>query len=597
MGQTLEPTPERNFLDSHRVLIQSIDPLDRVTHESEEEFLHMGGRLQEFVYRSREAAAKANTIASAMGGSLLEHAIESLRKLKDEIQRMESGTGQGKDVLNTILARFRGIRLHFRQLERITKQIDIICVLLKIENARFEESATGFQTVADNLKSLGNEIRAKSMELEERSASLDQLIHRNLADISQNEKRQAGDANPVLNRILSNLGQLGSKRELSSSMLGELSSEYQTIARHISDIVASLQSHDITRQRIEHATDAIRKTGLPAECEAATHDDIAFISDVSRIQSVQLRLAKDDFEQAVARLKQNLLALVQEINSITMQARKLAGQSEAGGTSFLADLENGLDSIVDAYSEYASINGHILSSMSSVADSVEEMASFTDDIQRIGKGVKISVLNASLNAARIGKDGITLGVLAKETRHLASQTANEIVEITEALNGVTGLARSLSSSNTEGTKWTRDAAAAFGKEIREIVMGMQAADGNADKTLQEIEGLGGSLFTDVSDAVGQFRSPALLIGEIEKVSLAIDDLVAGSRLVLPEGFQSSRRSEIEAMEASYTMQQERDVHRSCLEPSGDSECLSVEVDPGLMDSGGADDLGDNVELF
>jgi len=235
--------------------------------------------------------------------------------------------------------------------------------------------------------------------------------------------------------------------------------------------------------------------------------------------------------------------------------------------------------------------------MSSVAESVEEMATFAADIQRIGKGVKISVLNASVNAARIGAQGITLGVLAKETQLLATQTAKEIAEITEALNGVTERARSLSLGSSSDTAWTKDSAAEFGKEIREIVTGMQAADGDADKTLQEIEALGGALFSDVSSAVDQFRSPASLIHEIDEITTAIDALVAVARSILPEGFQSSRRSEIESMEASYTMQQERDVHRSCLEAGSDVDSDSKDIASALAASSGSDDLGDNVELF
>jgi methyl-accepting chemotaxis protein len=597
-----EDSPARSLEED---LDLSASDLERHFQLMEREFLALGARLHDYRERSRAISEKAADITSRMGGGDLSFAIESLNRFQKKIKEAGGSSSQSTAALSKILARFSEIGPPLRSLAKIVNFLDVISVIMRIENTRIQATETGFNTVAQGLKDLGNTIRIKSENLEIRSDSMVASIQQSLQAVQKNESLQSDQARLILNRIFSSLEPLQDKRLASAATMNNLSIRYRSISRSIGNVVASLQFHDITRQRIEHSSKALREMG-DTLAHLDTRDWEHTLSDaaeISRLQAAQLYHAKEDLKKAVGAIKESLRTLADEINTISREIRNLAGIAEQTEDSFLGDIKRNLSSLRNASSEYVRIHGEISAAMSSVNSTVNEIASFARDIKQIGTGMRIMAMNASVNASRIGMEGLSLGVLAQETQELAAETVGQIHLISEILKSVVDAARNLSMDGPDTSAEQLEESRKLNSEIEEIERRLQETDCYVAGALREIEDLNDVLSTDVAAAIDSFQSPEVFMIEIGKIGERLESFVVRARELLDKEGVRIQSTRLNDLTARYTMKRERKIHQSVLDSDTGAADAALEMDSAEA-AGNAgfhpentSELGENVELF
>jgi hypothetical protein len=569
--------------------------LERQFQEAEGEFIKMGSQLQDFRERSREISEKATGIIGRMTGEELSLAIDNLNRLV-KAGAPEKGSIFGAAGLSNILDRFKEIGPPLRSLVKIVKYLDVICVIMKIENARFQSTETGFSTVAQGLKELGNTIRIKSEDLGARSQSMVLSIRQSMNSVQKKEIIESDQARLILTRAVESIKPLQEKRSAASAAVNDIASRYESISRSIGKVVSGLQFHDITRQRIDHYAQAIREIG--ASLSGSRDDDwnrkLASSAEIGRLQTAQLRHIKQDLLQAVSGMKSGLRNLVQEVKEISLETGRLTGSAFQAGESFWGEIKKSLVFLQGAAAEYSQIHGEISTTISSVGGIVDDISNFAQEIKQIGTRMQIIAMNASVNASRIGAEGMSLGVLAQETQDLAGETVAQISAISEVLKSAIASAHELSDQHLGSMANRPEKTMTMDREFEEMESRMQAADVFVAEALREMKEFSAALSTDVESAVASFQSPEAFAESMDCACERLESFVNQIRQMLPLESRGTV-ADMDELTARYTMNRERTVHQSVLGLAGESD--SVNRSEKLSISQNELEFGENVELF
>jgi methyl-accepting chemotaxis protein len=327
--------------------------------------------------------------------------------------------------------------------------------------------------------------------------------------------------------------------------------------------------------------------------------------EVYELQRAQLLHTKGELASATERIGKELRNLSRRISEMSREAGGAPEDGLGAGGSFFSVLEKAVVELTEVVNEQSEINKEMASTIESLSWAVSQMEGFVKEIVKIGIEMKMISLNAAIHAAHVGEQGLALGVLAEHIHSLSQATSGKMTSISEDLNCIVDHAGRL--KNSAGVVSRRKAGEGLQmiEDLNRMIPYLRGLDAEAICMLKRIdtEGAGLSMETRKRTEALHFHEQIIqgiesLASEIEKECTRI-----GSRLK-NKGKRGNRSNGIAGMEElakSYTMQKERDVHRSMLgrlEAKGRSFSTGDEADPyEVIRKGNVEELGENVELF
>jgi methyl-accepting chemotaxis protein len=599
-------------------LHELIHDLESFVASMEEEFLSMGAKLHGLHQNVKKISRLSFSVAGLLAGDEITNSVAGLQAILNRIKELESSSRHRVEVLKHILDSLDKIGSTVESFNNVMRTLNVLCVTVKIENARFNDNDTGFDTLAKDIKGLAQDIESKFTNIINEISVLRLQIQETLGKASDIETRRHDQGRVILDRILSNLSSLLEKRQFSSSAANKISACYEDISRSIGQIVTSIQFHDITRQRFEHVEKALKdivplldfldnENNKDAEHTESHGADSTLIEidGICEIQSVQLRSAKEQLEYAVSTIVQNLRETAQSIAGMSEDTRGLAGATDESGQSFLSEVENGLSSITAVLSEYTEVNRRLSIAMHSVAATILNMSVFVKEIDRIGGHIKLIALNAIVKAAHIGEDGAALEVLAEDVHRLSLGTLQKTVAISEAFKEITSAAEGLALSGDGNDKDKSDCRDKTAEELRSLIGSLRSVNENIISILVEMDEAGKGIAGNIGETIAEINVHERAVPVISAITSGLGAMGEQCRALAPDTARLGRSEVLKALEASYTMQCERVIHQSALEPDVSylpeeiASCReSQEMSSSAANAGDSDEeLGDNVELF
>jgi methyl-accepting chemotaxis protein len=337
------------------------------------------------------------------------------------------------------------------------------------------------------------------------------------------------------------------------------------------------------------------------------------------IQAAQLRHAEADLTAAMLRLDTHLREIAADSVGMSREIRKLAGNANGENRSFLSELEEELSSLLGAMSDYLELNREYAASMAHVQATVGDMSLFIKDIDLIGIEMRMIALNACIHAARIGEEGVVLGVLAEAIHQLSVDTARQIQAISRSLTAMTAAAGSLSTDTDHRLlQQGQIRREEMTDHVRSLLSPLRLMDEEISLLLNRIDDSGSGLSREIEQTLRGITVQQRLGDGIGEVASGLERLILEMRDRVPEAEQELQRRNLAASAERYTMEQERAVHQAVAasvpllgavsSPRGDGigggqeeaplghDGLSSPQDgPAVHEN--QEDLGDNVELF
>ena len=398
------------------------------------------------------------------------------------------------------------------------------------------------------------------------------------------EGRRGEELPRILEAARASLSALSSKQRQASELSRSLAADFAKISEEISETVRSLQYHDITRQRVEHARDALEQ----AAGQGSGKTDAAKAAAVALLEAAHLRDTERDFGKAVGRIQDSLRRMTTEIREM---ADRTAGLLESGSNSeaFFRDLETNLAAVASALADYGDSTSVMVSAAKDVTAAVDPIARFAGEIEDIGLRIHRVSLNANVKAARLGTSGAALAAIAGSIQETAAGAGKEIHGVLESIASIADSARSLSQDIAPGESGGGLGGRTRTGELSRVTAVLRGRADQAGKHAAELANSGRSFAESVA-ALAESVQVAELFREVSE--RCVEQLETAGRTAS----QAEVAGFLEDLRDSYTMETERETHNSVIQGSSsaarDSAPEAESPEPAAMA-----ELGDNVELF
>ena len=586
-----------------------------LAQSSEKDFLAIGEKLQSLWDTTSGIAERGRQAAKLMSGNEI---AESIGRVQNMVERMERYLDESKrrmeqnfSTIQMLLESIHRAERPLAGLHRIVTGLQTLGVSTRIESALISQRHQNFVFLADEVNIQSDKIKVRSEDLLEKMQFLGMDITRTLGQLKEMSENHRGSGGTILENLKGSLSILMEKQETASSIAQGISEQSEALSRNLGQVVMSMQFHDITRQQIEHV-----KTTLD-ELVTRNRDDL--LGQGCMLQAAQVRNSRNELASAVDDLQNNLLAIAGSVREMVGDMTQLTGiQGNECAPSF-GGLEADMASAAVHLKAYKEAEESFGETIESFVKTLEGMKDFSHNIEMIGRSIKFVALNATIQAARIGREGAAMDVVAQGIRQLSSEAKNQTDIISSSLNDILTAADSLQKSSVRETREDQNGLDDLSKDLNQVMDGVCTQNETAIQLLKTMDDTGRGLAEDVeklSRNISIHNRMNKMLGRAENEIKEIGRLFEQNARA---GGMDTENDVLENLAARYTMDSERVVHQDILKapsqetdtPPADENATPLETVPQpsedtfeLFDNEPeapleeqVDNWGDNIDLF
>lgn len=586
------------------IITRAIATLGQMAGTTENEFLQIGARLQSFYQRSADISTMSGQLVSVVSGEGVASLTLRLQQMMTDMEEyLTSARARSSESCNTL----GQVQIHLDKLseplegfQKMNKSLRMLSISTKIESARLGELGSGFVNLAMDVEKLSHQVNEKSAAILAHRHLLASMIAENLAAVRSTEAEEDAMVLSTLKNTTVHLNELVSVNDRCTRFGTTVSAISGEVAASISEVVSSMQMHDMTRQQLEHVVEALERLVRELDDTSPVDNDrdrfrrlIVEAGDVCELQEAQLRFASGELYTAVCTIIDNLRDIAGKQSIIAQETVTITGATGSTDSSFVDVMTKGMVAVTSVLTSCAWADQNMADIMKKVAQTIDEIANFVTDIEAIGSEIDLIALNAQIKAAHTGPEGAALGVLAEAIKRLSDEAVRQTGSVAVTLNGIHSVTEHLlaDSQNEEGRLATR--IASMQDELTEILRTMGGMNAEMHSVLAGLNEEVLSLTQDVDQATS-----GLDVHERTKAmaDVVLDDLqkiVTSSRQIEPAS--NEFKENLRHMEEHYTMESERHIHEALARKR--SGLSPVSIQSAVVSSPDDSEFGDNVDLF
>jgi methyl-accepting chemotaxis protein len=592
------------FDEWRTIIAPSRETLQKLAGTTEDEFLQIGSQLQDFYQRSSEITGMANQLVDSVSGEQTHQLIDRLRQMIGDMEAYLSSARSQSSVscgtLEQILGLLDQVSHPLEGFQKMTKALRMLGISTKIESSRLGEAGLGFLTLAMDVEKLSHLVSEKSTNILSHRHLLAQMITDNLRIVRSSEAVQDKELGGVLASTSCSLEELVSVNNRCSSFGSLVSSVSSEVSGNISEVVSSMQMHDMTRQQVEHVVEALDRlfTKLKNTSSGSPDQDsdrrlIVEAGDVCELQSAQLRFAASELCGAVRSIVDNLRDVASKQGQMASESLATTGVADSSGGSFMDAISRGMGTVTAVLASCAKSDREMAVTLSKVGDTMQEVSSFVTDIEEIGTEIDLIALNAQIKAAHTGTEGAALGVLAEAIKRLSVEAITQTELVSNTLLQINQSTEHLFKGATDETEQLGVRIAAMEHETTNILNALGSMNNDLMSLLSGLGSRVGRLTEDIERATATIDVHERVENMANEVMHSLDMIVATAREREPASLEF--KDNLRHMEERYTMQSERHIHEAIARKrSGGTAVAAVATKAAVVDES---EFGDNVDLF
>jgi hypothetical protein len=606
------------------------------TTQLEAEFLKLGKALQAMDQEAIFIEQKYDRIYAITSGqngdSPLQRSFELLKKAEDLVY---TGYHQYEHVFQVFkeLASKMNAAIHLQnQLQRDLSLLPPIVVQFRVQASEFAEAVREpYFSLADEMNGLLDQIRT-AVEQQFISLWRSRGACTSLAeDLAANIAKYRVEIQKTLDISRNHLQTLSRAMADSSLTVRDLSQHSQSVSTEINRVIMALQCQDITRQKVEHVTQAADE--IAGRLEQATHQRMKppqaaelrqFIGEAAAIQWRQIKAVFQDNENAAHQIAGGMRGLQGVVERLAEGAVRTGHLALDSGI-----IQQSIESMRDMMVMVRVTSQKTDEIRSAIAPLQVTFDATTAKISILAQGVRRGALNAQIQAARV-EGGAVLEVLAEQTRLVSDITLRTVEKLGSRMDAMSSLIAQL---QTELLEYQTAAAAkqrllaeeAIPCEANLLAMRHELPEhidpiGTRQKTLSAMiaQGISDNRFPE---AVANTQSASLPFWEALSSWASLPGQAAAN--------SSEVSQQLDRLKSNYTMANERELHEKIvkvlpapavmaaatrtpgaqpapLPPAGELAPPVPDATPAPENAPSSsetpvekkkEDLGDNIELF
>ena len=582
----------------------SCDTLRKLAGTTEDVFLQIGSQMQDFYQRSSEITAMANRLVESVSGAHVQSLIDHLRQMMGDMEAyLASARCQSHDscaTLERILELLGQVSEPLEGFQKMTRALRMLGISTKIESSRLGEMGAGFLTLALDVEKLSHLVSEKSSSILGHRQLLASMITDNLRLVRTSEASQDREVGGVLastSRSLEELVSVNGRCGNFGSLVASVSAE---VSGAISEVVSSMQMHDMTRQQVEHIVEALERLFAKlGDSDGAAENRRRLIieaGDVCELQSAQLRHASSALCGAVDSIVENLRDMAGKLVLMASETLSATGAADSSGGSFMDAISRGMGTVTAVLAKCTQSDRDMGATLSKVADTMQEVTGFVTDIEDIGSEIDLIALNSQIKAAHTGREGAALGVLAEAIKRLSVDAINQTDLVSQTLLQINQSTSHLFREATEETEQLGARITVMEEELSGILSALGSMNADLMGLLSSLSSRVGMLTDDIERATAGIDVQERVARMASDVMAALDRIVARARELEPASMEF--KENLRHMEERYTMQSERHIHEKIARSrAGIATEATANFEQQEAKSMDDSEFGDNVDLF
>ena len=410
----------------------------------------------------------------------------------------------------------------------------------------------------------------------------------------QLEKNRQAESRNILTNTITNQESLAGKHDQATDAARNLASRSEKISASIGEIVSAVQFNDITRQQLEHVTEALDNLcdiliNDPEHANLSEDGKAAMVMDMCRLQSAQLKQSRNKITDAVDDIIKNMREISSSVSHMLSDTQQIAWASDIDGLAFMEEIDSGIGSVVNGLTNTSREQLEMEKTMQSVSATVENMSGFVMDIERLGQELQLIALNARIKAAHIGLEGAALDTISGSIYELSKNSRHDTRAISEILTDVVNTAQQFASRSDSGISQQEQVAMEMSEKLKQFLESLHATGDQVLGVLSEVSMLGNRLANQISDTADSIDFHLELNARITDEIKNLDDIAGKAQDICGTRSSSHDSQYIAQLKQRYTMQSEREIHQEQLKEDNTHETAASENDES--------EFGDNVDLF
>jgi methyl-accepting chemotaxis protein len=574
--------------------------INEFANNSEDNFLEVGKKLQKFSARSSEITKIASKAIDSGSDDILQKGINELNSFLENFREyLESSTEEIRtniSVLYKILPSIEAINKQRDGFDKIVKHLRMLGISTKIESARLGTEDQGFYALADTVNKLSGLINEKTVAIIGKSKYLIQELNSTITDLNTLEKNLNEQSNVILKNSKRSLDAFNNKYHERLLKTENISNASNEISQNINDIVMSIQFHDITRQRMEHAKNALAEIDSKTKSIENINEEelknlLGAVYDVCCLQGDQIKNSIEEFINAIVTIIDNLKGVGENTSRILKELSILLNEDDSSQNNSLQQVRRELSSISDGLIKNTNISIEFANSINSVISIVDDLSKYIVEIKDIGEEIEIIALNARIKAARTGSNGLALGVLSENIQRLSEEAKEQTSTTSQILDSISEQSANLKNGVESGCyKENNEHMITTAQKINELTLTLIDLENSAKKNMENMRTGIKVLQDEIRKTIDEITIPEYAKKTLKKLSSGLKN-IAGE-LERNGKVDSNREINTKNLLSNYTMHTERKIHENFTGTSGDNFYKD-----SVKDQNSKNVFGNNVELF
>jgi methyl-accepting chemotaxis protein len=551
---------------------------------TDDEIGRLGKAFNSMTERTKAKAAVATQIAKGdlsvevalysekdVLGHALKHAVESLRGLAAEAQKLTAAAVEGNLSIRGDAARFEG---GYRDIvQGMNGTLDAVIGPLNAAAAYMDRIAEGdipekieeeyrgdFNRIK---KSLNTSIEAIHALVYDTGMLAVAAVEGNLAERADSSKHR-GEFAQVLEGVNLTLDALSrpvedsavilarmAQGDLTARVEGEYQGDHKKIVESINAVAGSLE------KALREVMEAVSATASASSEISSSTEQMAAGAQEQTHQASEVASAVEEMTKTILENSRNA--------GVAAETAKTAKTSAEHGMQVVAETVNGMKRIA----EVVQLSAETVRELGKSSDQIGEIISVIDDI---ADQTNLLALNAAIEAARAGEQGRGFAVVADEVRKLAERT-------TKATKEIAGMIKKIQSE-------TSGAVASMEQGTGEVEKGKNLAD-RAGSSLQEIVGVSQKvtdMVTQIAAASEQQSSASEEISKnVEAISKVTGETAQGTQQIARAAEDLNRLTErLESLVSQFTLRGVSDQSTTGAARDGGMSGIVVKANGALM---------------
>lgn len=587
-----------------KIVTRAIAALGEMAGTTENEFLQIGARLQSFYQRSADISAMSGQLVSVVSGegvtSLTYRLQQMMADMEEYLTNARARSSESCTILGQVQTLLDKLSEPLEGFQKMNKSLRMLSISTKIESARLGELGSGFVNLAMDVEKLSHQVNEKSAAILTHRLLLAGMIAENLAAVRSSEAEENAMVLSTLKKTTVHVSELVSVNERCTRFGTTVAAISGEVASSISEVVSSMQMHDMTRQKLEHVVEALERLSKELGDTCGVENDrerfrrlIVEAGDVCELQEAQLRFASGELYAAVSTIIDNLHDIARKQSAVARETLEITGATGSTDSSFVDAMTNEMVAVTAVLTSCAWADQNMADIMKKVAQTIDEIANFVTDIEAIGSEIDLIALNAQIKAALTGPEGAALGVLAEAIKRLSDEAVRQTGSVAATLTGIHAVTEHLlsDSQNEENLLGTR--ISSLQSELSEILRTLGKMNSEMHSVLSGLNEEVLSLTQDVDQATSGVDVHERTKAMADVVLADLQEIVTSSRQIEPAS--NEFKENLRHMEEHYTMESERHIHEALARKR--SGLGAVTVQNAVRASSNDSEFGDNVDLF